>query len=296
MQAVPYVVIFIPAYNEEKSIGGVIKKINDLYGNEKKIGFRTKILVVDDGSTDKTVEVASQMGVSIVSHPQNRGLGASTRTGLQRAFELGADIAVKIDADFQHDPDDVFKVTKPIIGDKADVVFGSRFMGEIEYKMPFYRRAGNLFFSYLVSKLTGLKITDGQTGLMAFSKNYLAKFNIISDYNETQQLIIDSWKNHMRILEVPVVFHKRTEGTSFISFKYPFKVLPTLLRLLVQVKPLNIFLPLGLIFILAGIVLCYFVVTNKVQFFGDASIVMLIMGGIQIIIFGLLADAISKRR
>lgn len=208
MHAIPYVVVFIPAYNEEKSIGSVIKKINDLYGNEKRFGFKIKILVVDDGSTDKTVEVASQLGVSVVSHPQNRGLGASTRTGLQRAFDLGADIAVKIDADFQHDPDDVFKVIKPIIGDKADVVFGSRFMGEIKYRMPFYRRIGNLFFSYLVSKLTGLKITDGQTGLMAFSKNYLAKFNIISDYNETQQLIIDSWKNHMRILEVPVVFPK----------------------------------------------------------------------------------------
>jgi hypothetical protein len=176
------------------------------------------------------------------------------------------------------------------------VVFGSRFLGEIKYKMPVYRRIGNRFFSFLVSKLTGLNITDGQTGLMAFSNSYLKNFNIINDYNETQQLIIDAWKNHMRIIEVPVVFHKRIEGTSFISFKYPFKVLPTLLRLLVQAKPLHIFVPLGLMFIIVGVIICVLVAWGRMQFFGDASIVMFIMGGIQIIIFGLLADAISKRR
>lgn len=291
-----YVVIFIPAFNEEKSIGNVIKKLREIYGDENRTGFKTKILVVDDGSIDKTVEVSKSLGISVVSHPYNLGLGASTRTGLQRAFEDGADIAVKIDADYQHDPVDVFKVVKPIIEDKADVVFGSRFLGKVTYKMPLYRKKGNVFFSYLVSKLTGLKITDGQTGLMAFSKKYLAKFSIISDYNETQQLIIDSWKNHMRIIEVPVIFHPRKTGKSFISFKYPFKVLPTLVRLFVQTKPLNIFVPLGLMFILIGIIVGTLVFAGKISFIGDASVTMLIICGIQIIIFGLLADAISKKR
>ena len=97
--------------------------------------------------------------------------------------------------------------------------------------------------------MTGLKITDGQTGLMAFHRRYLRQFSIISDYNETQQLIIDAYIKRMRVMEVPVVFNKRTTGKSFISLKYPFKVLPILLRLLVLTSPLKIFIPLGIIFI-----------------------------------------------
>ena len=239
----PYVIIFIPALNEEGSIGNIISRIKELYG--KSDLFHTDIIVVDDGSTDRTSEVALKSGAKkIIRHPVNRGLGASTRTGMQRAFEMGADIAVKIDADFQHDPLDIENVVRPIIEDEADVVFGSRFLGEIKYKMPFYRRLGNRFFSFLVAKFTGLRITDGQTGLMAFSSRYLKNFDIISDYNETQQLIIDSWSKHMRVIEVPVIFHPRKTGKSFISFKYPFKVLPTLLRFMVTVNPLKLFIPL----------------------------------------------------
>jgi GT2 family glycosyltransferase len=171
------------------------------------------------------------MGCLVVRHPFNKGLGASCRTGLRRALELGADIIIKTDADCQHTVEDIAKVVKPIAEDRADCVFGSRFLGGLMYKMPFYRAIGNKFFSYLTWLLVGQKVTDGQTGLMAFHKRYVEKFEIPSNYNETQQLIMDSVYKGFRVIEVPVDFHPRTTGKSFISFKYPFKVIPTMFKI-----------------------------------------------------------------
>ncbi|NTW99529.1 MAG: glycosyltransferase family 2 protein, partial [Geobacteraceae bacterium] len=250
----PYVVVFIPAFNEEGSIESVIRKIQEHYVRTPEVrGYRTEVIVVDDGSTDRTVAISRAAGVqTVVSHIKNRGLGASTRTAMQRAYEMGADIAVKIDADFQHDPDDIDKVVRPIIDDVADSVFGTRFRGGLQYTMPVTRAVGNRFFSWLVSKLTGLVVTDGQTGLMAFGRKYLQQFTIIADYNETQQLILDSYRKNMRIIEVPVLFHKRTAGKSFISWRYPFKVLPTILRHYVRIHPLRVFTPAAAVLLLCA--------------------------------------------
>lgn len=217
------IIIFIPAYNEQASILKMITAVKKTYG-----GFP---LIVDDGSTDDTAELAKSAGCLVVRHPFNKGLGASCRTGLRRCYEMGADIAIKIDADCQHRVEDIEKIVKPIAEDKADAVFGSRFLGGLQYKMPFYRAIGNKFFSYLTWFLVGQKVTDGQTGLMAFHKRYLKEFEIISDYNETQQLIMDACYKGYRVMEVGVEFHPRTSGKSFINYKYPFKVLPTMFKI-----------------------------------------------------------------
>ncbi|MBU1255643.1 glycosyltransferase family 2 protein [Patescibacteria group bacterium] len=295
----PYVVVFIPAYNEENDIAGVITEINRLYKAGQEKDFVLDVIVIDDGSKDKTVEVSKKAGVEkIVVHPYNRGLGASTRTGMQTAYEMGADIAVKIDADMQNPPEDVEKIIRPILDDRADVVFGTRLTGGLQYKMPFYREFGNKFFAWLCSQITGLKVTDATTGLIAFHKRYLAVFNIIKDYNETQQLIIDSWGKHMRVTEVPTVFHKREGGKSFIKmgFKYPSNVLPTMFRMYIHFKPLRFFLSVGLICLILGVATGIHILLFGEIFFGDATATILIIAGIQIILFGLLADQISYRR
>lgn len=298
VETIPYVVVFIPAYNEEGSIESVIRKIQEHYVRTPGArGYRTEIIVVDDGSVDRTAEVSRAAGVEVVvSHIRNRGLGASTRTALQRAFEMGADIAVKIDADFQHDPDDIDKVVRPIIDDRADSVFGTRFLGGLQYSMPVTRAVGNRFFSWLVGKLTGLKVTDGQTGLMAFGRRYLEQFNIIADYNETQQLILDSYRKNMRIIEVPVVFYKRTTGKSFISWRYPFKVLPTILRHYVRITPFTLFMPAGLLCILAAAVVAATRSGSGTCFFSDATFSIWFVGGVVILFMGLLADMVKDCR
>jgi glycosyltransferase involved in cell wall biosynthesis len=238
------IAIVIPAYNEESSIGNVIERVLELYD---------VVIVVDDGSKDHTYDITKNYpSVTIIRHPVNMGLGAATRTGLKRAYEIGAEIAVKIDADFQHEVWDIHKVIDPIMRDQADCVFGTRFKGGLKYKMPLYRNIGNKFFSWLVSLSTGLTITDGQTGLMAFHRRYLEVFDIISDYNETQQLIMDAYGKKMRIVEVPVMFNKRVTGQSFISWKYPIKVIPAILRMFMTYGAMKIFTILAVILLIWG--------------------------------------------
>lgn len=295
----PYVVVFIPAYNEENSIGEVIKEINKIYIKKHDKDYVLDIIIVDGASTDRTVEITKSLNVRrIIYEPVKRGLGAATRTGMEAAYEMGADIAVKIDADGQNPPSEIEKVIRPILEDKADCVFGSRLMGGLTYKMPLYRDWGNKFFAWLVSKMTGLKVTDATTGLMAFHKRYLEVFNIIKDYNETQQLIIDSWGKYMRVMEVSTVFLKRTGGKSFIkkSLKYPSIVLPTMFRMYIHFKPLRFFLTIGLVCLILGIITAIYILIQKEAFFGDATVAILIIVGFQIIFFGLLADQISYRR
>lgn len=295
----PYVVVYIPAYNEENSIAKVIKRIQELYQGKNQKDYVLDVIVIDDGSRDKTTQVAKEAGANkIVVHPYNRGLGAATRTGMQTALEMGADIAVKIDADMQNPPEEIEKVVRPILEDKADCVFGSRLMGGLQYEMPFYRDFGNKFFAWLTSYITGLKVTDATTGLIACHKRYLKVFNIIKDYNETQQLIIDSWGKHMRVMEVSTVFEERKTGKSFIrpNFKYPSIVIPTMLRMYIHFKPLRFFFYTGSTCLVLGVLIAIYISLYESVFFGDASVSILIIVGFQIILFGLLADQISFKR
>lgn len=293
----PYVVVVIPAYNEESSIGRILDVITKNYHGDVYRDYVLDVIVVDDGSKDRTTEIAREMKAKrVVRHTANRGLGAATRSGLQTAYEMGADIAVKIDADYQHDPEDIERVIRPILEDRADCVFGTRFLGGLQYKMPLYRSFGNRFFSWLTGRLTRMEVTDGQTGLMAFNRRYISRFTILRDYNETQQLIIDSWGKGMRVIEVSVLFHKRTAGTSFISWKYPFKVIVSILRSYTHARPLRVFLSIGLSIMLTGIAIGILWVAGLTQFPGDETASILIVVGAQIILFGFLADIIKHNR
>ena len=247
------VVGFIPAFNEQDKLESVIKKMRSTYKDSESRGWILKIIVVDDVSTDKTRDIATKFADKVIIHPVNMGLGAATRSGMHTSYEMGADIAFKMDADYQHDPYDIEKCILPILKEEADIVWGSRFAGSINYKMPTHRHYGNLVFSWLMRKLTYPNITDAQTGLMCFNKKYLSKFKIIANYNPPQQLLIDAHAKGMRYVEVPVVFHKRTTGKSFVSYKYPFKVLPAIFRILIYANPLRIFVPFGFFLIFIGL-------------------------------------------
>lgn len=296
-----YVVVFIPALNEEEKIGEVVKNTYKFFKGSEKRGFWVDVIVVDDGSKDKTGEVSRKAGAKlVVRHPYNRGLGAATRSGMQEAYRMGADIAVKIDADYQFDPQDIERTIKPILDNEADVVFGSRFMKEYkgykskDFTLVLARKWGNKVFPWLLRKLTGLPVTDATTGLIAFGRKYLENFELASDYNETQQLIIDSWGRHMRVIEVPCTFKPRTTGRSFISLKYLRKVPISMLRMMIVAAPLRIFVPLGSFFILLGLFALGAVVTGQTQLVGKSGMVILFFTGLQILLFGFLADQIAQ--
>jgi len=292
--SLPYLVIFIPAYNEEGVLGQTIKNITQQISGENQRDFIADIIVIDDGSQDKTREIALAANVKrVISHPQNMGLGAATRTGLQTALEMGADIAVKIDGDFQFEATDIEKIIQPILEDRADCVFGSRFQGNRDYYgKEIHKKLGNKFIAWLTSAITGLFITDAATGFMAFHKRYLKIFNIIGNYNESQQLIIDSWGKHMRVMEIPVLVKQRTTGKSFINWKYPCIVIPNMIRAFIHFKPLRFFFFTGLFCILAAIAVWLYVSFSPNLSLGDGgtTITILVLVGFQTIFFGLLAD------
>jgi len=292
------VIVFIPALNEEETIAEAIDKTKELYPEEatRSKGYFVELLVVNDGSTDRTEEIAKKKGVRIISHPKNLGLGAATRTAMQSAYDFGAYVAVKLDADLQHDPLDIEKVITPILENKADICWGSRFAGKINYKMPFVRLAGNRFFTWLMNKLTDYEISDAQTGMMAYGKKYMEVFELFGNYNPPQQLLIDASCKHMRYAEVAVVFNERTQGTSFVSLKYPFKVITNIVRVLIYANPIKVFGNIGLSIMALSVIICVLWLTDVISVFPDTTVILLFISALQILLFGILADILIKRR
>jgi glycosyltransferase involved in cell wall biosynthesis len=217
----------IPAYNEEQSIGEVIRRAKNI----KITNVEPVTLVINDGSKDDTVRLAREAGADlIVSHKRNRGLGAAIRTGVKKSLEHRADMAIMLDADGEYAPEEIPSLIALILRDEADYVLGSRFMGSIRAMKPI-RRLGNLFLTFILMIFTGKRITDGQTGLRAFNKRALKNLEIIHDYNYAQVLTIDLLRKGFRMKEVPISYSFRKTGKSFVRFKsYALKVFPAMIK------------------------------------------------------------------
>ena len=213
--------------DEEATIGELLDRIKRV----RVPGCELFTVVVDDGSTDRTGEISRALGAFVVRHDHNRGLGAAVRTGLGSAVREGADLIAYLDADLEYYPEDIPRLVEPILEDEADYVLGSRFRGESGTRgMRAYRWLGNHFFTALLVLLVRRPITDGQTGMRAFSREAAAGAEIIHDYNYAQVLTLDLVKKGYRLLEVPIRYRLREHGASFISWRYPAKVLPAMWR------------------------------------------------------------------
>ena len=216
--------VIVPAYNEAENLPSTLSRMP---------GSRVsnmRIVVVDDGSSDGSAEVARQHGADmVVSHPVNRGLGAALRTGLAAARDMDARAAVYIDADGEYPPEQIPELLKPVDSGEADYVLGSRYLGTRE-RQPVLRLVANLIFTGLLCLAAGRRITDGQTGFRAFSRRALECAEIIHDYNYAQVLTLDLLKKGMRLKEVPISYRFRTRGKSFIGIKYLWRVPTAMLR------------------------------------------------------------------
>lgn len=221
------VVVFIPAHNEEGNIGEVISRVPRHFHPD----YRVQIVVIDDGSKDRTVDEAKHAGADhIVSFPANRGLGAAVREGLVQCCLLDADIGLMIDADNEYPPEQIPDVIAPIMNGDADYTFGSRFKGQIR-GMKHHRRLGNYAFTLLQSLLLRKWIYDGQSGMRGFSREAMEKAEIIHDYNYAQVLTLNLLRQGFRLHEVPIRYQVRTRGQSFIKFRqYVTAVIPAIYR------------------------------------------------------------------
>lgn len=190
-----HVLVVIPAYNEERTIAGVICGL-------KAIGC-SRILVVDDGSKDRTSEVAQEAGATVIRHVLNRGLGGALGTGIKAALLFAPEIILTFDADGQHNPDEVVHIIEPIEKGEADVVIGSRLADP--KGMPWSRRVANRVADLVTLVLFGLWVRDTQSGMRAFSRKAAERIRIITSGMEiSSEIIAEIGRNKLRLKEVPI--------------------------------------------------------------------------------------------
>ncbi len=200
------VLIVVPAYNEEGGIREVLRRIPD-----EVLGHEVKTVVVDDGSTDATAAIALEEGVPVVSHVVNRGQGDALRTGFAIAQTERSQIVVNLDADGQYKPEELDRLVKPIIEGEADFVLGSRFMGFYE-EAGSVRHVGVVFFSRMISLLTGVKVSDCTNGYRAIRVSELHKLNLREDRFNANEIILEGLKHKLRFAQVPVSMMSRAAG------------------------------------------------------------------------------------
>ncbi len=212
MSAVPRVLAILPAYNEEESLGAVLAALGHAAPG-------IDVVVVDDGSRDRTREVARAAGVQVLALPFNLGIGGAVQTGYQYARDRGYDVAVQIDADGQHLPSELSKLLEPLARGEADLVAGSRFAAGGAYPSSLPRRAGIWYFAWLLTAVLGRRVTDPTSGFRAANRRVIDLFagEYPTDYPEVDSLVLLK-RRGLRSMEAPVTMAPRQGGKSSISW------------------------------------------------------------------------------
>jgi len=290
-------VVLIPAFNEAGNIENAIHKIPKKISGIDKI----EILVVDDGSTDNTFDVALNAGAhKVVSHKRNQGVGATFMTGIQNAISMGADVVVTFDADSQFDPKEISELIIPIINDQWDVVIGSRFLKEKPKDIPYSKFLGNKIFSKIVSLTVDKKFTDTQTGFRAYSREALLGISVVNEFTYTQEVLIDLKFKGFKIGEIPVTVtydNKRKSRVVKNIFNYSYRAMSIIIRTFIYHRPILVLGLLGVILCAGGIIAK--IITIIKVFSGGISVSLssgLIILGIVSIMMGMFASVVFKRQ
>ncbi len=205
------ILIIIPALNEEKNIGMVVENIKTTLPD-------LDILVIDDGSTDRTAEIAGGLGAEVISLSVNLGIGGAVQTGFLYAWDKAYDIALQVDGDGQHRPEEIKKLIDPILNEEVDVTIGSRFLSKTSYRVPLARHLGIYLLSKTIKNVVRRDFTDPTSGFRAYNRKAI---KILSthysiDYPEPDA-IVTLLKNGLRLKEVAVAMDPRLFGKSSIT-------------------------------------------------------------------------------
>ncbi len=285
---IPFVSVVIPAFDEADAIGMVLDEVQAAL---ESIEAPHEIIVVDDGSTDGTGAIVNgRDGIVLIRHEENKGYGASLKTGIRRAK---GDIIVITDADASYPNGEIPQLIRAM--DNCDMVVGSRNGQSVQ--IPLMRQLPKWVLGKLANILCGRKIPDLNSGLRAFRKlAYLPFTGIISDgFSFTTTLTVALMCNDFRVEFLPVNYYKRKGKSKIRPFRDTLNFLILIVRLAAYFNPLKIFIPPALVILSAGILLGIFqLVSSHLAGIGEVP-VLLILGGIQILFMGLLADLISRR-
>jgi len=237
----------LPAYNEEISIGSIV-----LHARQ----HADQVVVVDDGSSDRTSEVAKLAGAYVIRHPKNMGKGMALKTGFEYVSLNGAKVVVTMDSDGQHDPEEIPKLVGPILKGEADLVNGSRYINGNGKNTPFYRRIGQNILDSATNLNTGLHITDTQSGFRAFDRHTLSVFRFRSNGLAIEsEMLSDAANAGLKIKEVEIGVRYDVDCSSENPVSHGLKVLMNVLHDIELNRPLYYFTLPGLIFAGAGVFL-----------------------------------------
>lgn len=293
-------VIQIPCYNEEATLAVTLSELPKKIDGIDEI----QVLIIDDGSTDNTIEVARQNGVEdFVILPNNIGLAKAFATGLARSLELGADIIVNTDADNQYCANDIEKLIKPIIEKRADIVIGSRPIENIQH-FSLIKKILQKLGSCVMRLVSATKIADATSGFRAFSHNAALQINVFDNYTYTLETIIQAKAKGLEIISIPVKVNPELRKSKLIknNFDYIRRSIFTMMRMFIVYRPFRFFAIIGTLFLIPGILLgarfLHFYFNNggvgHIQSLILAAV--LILTGVQIGLIAVLADLQSMNR
>jgi len=293
-------IIQIPSYNEEQTITQTINAISRNIPGVDEV----KILVINDGSTDNTVETAKQAGADyIYSLPKNSGLAYAFSAGLEEALRLNADIIVNIDADNQYNADDIGILIKPILENKADIAIGARPIVKIKHFSPIKKLLQKLG-SFVMRKVSYTTVEDAPSGFRAFSREAAMKLNIFDNYTYTLETIIQASAKNLTIVNVPIRVNGETRPSRLFKNIYVYikRSIFTMLRIFIIYRPFRFFATLGVALFAAGFLLAarflYFYLigegTGHIQSLILASLLMTL--GFQTGLLGVIADLLAINR
>lgn len=275
------VFVQIPCLNEEETLPSVLKSIPKKIENVDSV----EILIIDDGSTDKTIEVAKKHGVKhFVYHRRNMGLARSFRDGIDYALAHGADIVVNTDGDNQYPQGRIGDLVQPIILGQADIVIADRQTSKITHFSPF-KKLMQRFGSWVVNKAAGTNLPDAASGFRAYSRNSLYKLNVVTQFSYCMETIIQAGNKRLRIASIAVETNKKTrESRLFKNIgQHILKSGQAILRSYIMFKPHVIFITLGILFFLAGVIpfvrFGYFMLIGE----GDGHLQSLVFGSAMLV-------------
>lgn len=293
-------VIQIPCYNEEKSLPITL---NDLPKHIDGID-EIEVLIIDDGSKDRTVEVAKELGVNnFVEMPHNSGLAKAFVAGINKALEIGADIVVNTDADNQYCAADIEKLVKPILAGEADIVIGSRPVSEIEHFSPLKKLLQKLG-SGVMRLISSTKVEDAPSGFRAFSRNAAMQLNVFDNYTYTLETIIQAKAKGLILKCVPIRVNPDLRKSKLVRnmFDYIKRSMFTMIRMFIIYRPFRFFAILAGMFFLVGALiglrfLYYFVFESGAGHIQSLILsAILIITGVQVGVIAVLSELLSINR
>jgi len=294
-------IVQIPCYNEAGTLPITLKALPRSVEGFDPVEW----LVVDDGSTDDTGEVAKANGVDhVVSHTKNQGLARAFMTGLDACLKQGADVIINADADNQYDARDIPQLVRPILEKRAELVIGARPIAEIKH-FPFLKKQLQKLGSWVVKRASKTDIPDAPSGFRAISREAAMRLNVFNDYTYTLETIIQAGQKNMAITSVPIRVNEDLRPSRLVKSipSYLKRSVVTIVRIFVVYKPFRFFMSIGLLLFLLGFLLglrflCYYFTKDASGHVQSLILASILIGiGFQTMLIAFVADlqAVNRR-